>query len=130
MKKYSAFVTVIGSLMESFGPDYVSLTSISSIDKTVSVAVLLIRTYMCIPLSLPKFVGPVILSNVILKYNLGSTNLISDSLFLVSISHIRREKTNEFKYTMIKFSKFVIVNSIIKCDVSYVISCSISAIIP
>ena len=43
VKKYSVFVTVIGSLMESFGPDYVSLTSISSIDKTVSVAVLLIK---------------------------------------------------------------------------------------
>ena len=77
--------------MESFGPDYVSLTSISSIDKTVSVAVLLIRAYTCIPLSLLKCLGPVILSDVILKYNLGSTNLVSDSEFLVSISHIRRE---------------------------------------
>ena len=82
MKKYSAFVTVIGSLMESFGPDYVSLTSISSINKTVSVAVLLMTAYTCIPLSLLKCLGPVILSDVILKYNLGSTNLVSDSEFL------------------------------------------------
>ena len=80
--------------MESFGPDYFSLTSISSIDKTVSVAVLLTRAYMCIPLSLRKCLGPVILTDVILKYNLGPTNLVSDSEFLVSILHIRSEKTN------------------------------------